>query len=224
MTSKLEALERLAHLRDRGILSEDEFATEKSILLDTQPVRPVEDTPASEVHEPPARERPEKPKPKLPYAERREASRAVDQKIWSFGRITDVEGATLLLSGGWFAFWLITADGLIDVTRNFWTALSGGVVDPAVTNGEALMASAIGFAIYTTITMVAALLAVKRRSRIAAASLIFLALLELFLAVSARWDDSRTLAKAAFLICIPATVLALQCLRATVALRKMSRT
>ena len=224
MTSQLEALERLANLRDRGVLSEDEFSREKANLLDNEHVVPLGGSPSPKSPEPKASASPEGDSQKLGYAKRLAASRAVEQKMWSFGPISDVETGTLLLSGGWLAFWLITGDGLIDVARNFGTALSGGVVDPAVANGEALMTSIVGFMIYTTITLVVALLAVRRRSRIAASLLIILALLELFLALGARWDDSRTLAHAAFLICIPAAVLGLQCLRAAIALRTMSRT
>lgn len=216
MPSKLEELERLATLRDRGVLTDDEFNAEKSRLLDAHPaapgpVRPAVSSLATEAGRP------------VTPRERRTAFRAYERRLWSFGPITERDDAAALLAAGWFACWLTVTNEFLEYLGNIWTAVQGLVIDPAMPNDEALGYYFVPPFFWSIILIAAAWIAVKRQSRVAAGFLIVLATLEFLGSLAVRWDGDKTLRNASFFICIPAIIMAVQCFRAARAYRALSR-
>ena len=235
MRNRLETLERLANLRDRGVLSEEEFAKEKAELLNEasgQPTPSVSQTntetlPAVDEPIPPASQPSVSdvlPGPSEVRRVRRHQRKAFDQRLWSFEPVLNADDVNLLLGAGWIAAGLVAFNGALDFGADLWTAATGGIVDPTLSNGDALTGHLLGWAIWLVVVGAAAWGAVSRRNRFAAGFLIILACLELVVALNARWDGNATLRNAAFLICGPAIVMAIQCLRANIARPRLQAT
>lgn len=234
MPNRLETLERLANLRDRGVLSDEEFAKEKADLFNEAPGQPTPSAPQTNAETLPAVDEliPPASQPRGgdvpgPSDERRvhrHELKALNQRLWSFERVLDAEEADLLLGAGWFAAGLVAFNGALDFGADLWTAATGGIVDPTLSNGDALTGHLLGWAIWLAVVGATAWGAVSRRNRFAAGFLIILASLELVVALNARWDGNATLRNAAFLICGPAIVMAIQCLRANIARRRLQAT
>lgn len=199
MTTRLDALERLANLKDRGLLTDDEVAREKAALFgETDEPRPLnvpartDAEPASDLPSPPPDTDSDR-KGVWPYTaeerrENREKQKAFDKRLWSLERIDSLDNAVLMLGAGWFAVVLIVVNGIFDVGADIWTAANGGVVNPELTNGDALIFHSLGWLIWSAIVIATGWGAATRRNRFAAAGLVVLAGFELIASLEARWS------------------------------------
>lgn len=214
MPSKLEELERLASLYEKGALTADEFALEKSKRLNSsQPGAEnaqIKDTPPQDKEGPAASQ--------LSLSQ----SRAYERRLWSFKPLTALEDAHFLLSSAWFACWLTAANTFLEYFSYVWAASQGRFIDITMSNDEALGFYFVEPFIGSLIIVLTAWLTVKKRSRIAAGFLIAFATLEFIASILARAEAGGTLRNATFLICIPAIVMAIQSLRATLAHHRLS--
>lgn len=227
MSSKLDALERLAGLRDRGVLTDEEFAREKLDLFGAAPATSALD--ASTLALAPEQVAPKSdqtvgapPQPARATQNGRAERIAKEKRLWSFEPIDRPEDTVMFLAAGWLSAGLIVFNGALDVAADLWLATQGAQLDPEISNGEALLYHLVGLGIWSAIVLATTWGAAVRRNRFAAVFLVVLAAFDLLTSLVARWDGDSTLSKAAVLICAPAIVMAIQCVRANLAIRRFS--
>lgn len=227
MSSKLDALERLAGLRDRGVLTDEEFVREKLDLFGAVPATPAPDASTRSLA-------PKQiaPKPDQTAGDRSQPTRATqngraektakEKRFWSFEPINRPEDAAMLLAAGWLSAGLIVLNGALDVAADLWIAMQGGQLDFEISNGEALLYHLAGLVIWSALVVATTWGASARRNRFAAVFLVVLVAFDLLASLVARWDGNTTLRNAAVLIGAPAIVMAIQCVRANLAIRRFS--
>lgn len=147
---------------------------------------------------------------------------AKENRYWSFEPIVRSEDAVMLLAAGWLSAGLIVFNGALDVAADLWIASQGGQLDAEISNGEALIYHLVGLGIWSAIVVATTWGAVVRRNRFAAVFLVVLVVFDLLASLVARWDGNTTLRNAAGLIAAPAIVMAIQCLRANLAIRRFN--
>lgn len=117
MPSKLEELERLATLRDRGVLTETEFHAEKSRLLDVASASSTRAEVGPLTPEIVVATSPDQPRT---YEQRLAKSRAYEKRLWSFDPITNLDHAKAMLATGWFACWLSVGNEFLGYPARLW--------------------------------------------------------------------------------------------------------
>jgi hypothetical protein len=198
MPTKLETLERLTTLRDRGALSEEEFQAEKAAVFGPS-ITEVIPEPAAV--------------PETPRGDRK--------SLWeSFRPVRSLGEAEQLLKAGLFTALVLVGNGVIDLGVDVSTAMDGYAIEPGISNSESITFGLIGLAVFSALVVLAAWGVVRRKSRFAAIALVPLACLDLIASLMARWDGNGTFRLATLLIGGAAVLLAVQAVRATYAYRR----
>jgi hypothetical protein len=164
MTSKLDELDRLASLRDRGVLSEAEFAQAKAEVLAGMPRADLDINPAVEAPG--------------DSTTGEEAGADSDISIWEIFRpIETAHQAHRLLAAGYYAATAITVQGVIFLSRT-----------PVVSDDDNVVLIAV-LVILVAIAFLAARSVSKGANRFAAWVLLIIAGCQAFgTATDGRWD------------------------------------
>lgn len=191
MTSKLDELDRLASLRDRGVLSESEFAQAKAEVLTGAPRTAADSSPAMEAPS------------DLTTGE--EAGADADISIWEIFRpIETAHQANRLLSAGYYAAAAISVQGVIFLSRY-----------PVVSDEDNVVLIVV-LVILVAIAFLAARSVSKGANRFAAWVLLIIAGCQAFgSATEGRWDWIM------IALAMAGVGLSIQCIRATSAVRRL---
>lgn len=225
MSVKLETLERLAALRDRGVLSEEEFQAEKQAIIGPapRPGRQAAATPVTCDDAAPPSAATTASAPDHRSMSKSERGAGDVKSLWeTFRPIANFDEAKMLLWAAGFLAGTVIVNGMIDVGIDMNTASSGYQIDADITNTEALIYRFVGLSIWSAVVSLAAWGVLRHRSRVAAISLIPIALMEVVASLVARWDGNPSFRLATILIGGALILLSIQAVRATYAYRKFS--
>ena len=191
MTSKLDELDRLASLRDRGVLSESEFAQAKAEVLTGAPRTAADSSPAMEAPSDPTTGE--------------EAGADADISIWEIFRPIEVaHQANRLLATGYYAATAISVQGMIFLSRY-----------PVVSDEDNVVLIVV-LVILVAIAFLAARSVSKKANGVAAWVLLTIAGCQAFgTATEGRWDWIM------IALAMAGVGLSIQCIRATSAVRRL---
>lgn len=215
--SKIEQLEKLVSLRDRGALTQEEFDAEKSALLRSSPAADAPPNEAVAALEQPVTSAVSTTAQTSPNTTR--FSREEQNELaLSFAPIRSHAVALFLLKLAYVSGGLVIFDVLVDIPLHLVDVANGVQINPPVPNATFLQFNIAAAAVVTLIVSVLMLTTVKHRSRIAAIILLLMCSLEFAVSLTGRWDH-RNAKVAVIVFGAIALLFCIQAIRAAFVLR-----
>jgi len=221
MNVKMDELERLASLHERGALSTSEFAAAKAAVLggatsSGQALPPFGKADSGEA----GNEELADPKGQVKNAAQ---ARADAKGLWeSFRPIRSINEAGQLLKAAMFAGVILFGEIVLEFGGALAMDGRGELIDPSIPNDEAIGLQFIGGSVMTVLIAAAVWGVLSKRSRVAAFGLVILCCLNFVGDLAFPGELEGTMRFGVFLLSATAIFLSVQAVRAVMAHRRFN--
>ena len=221
MNGKMDELERLADLHERGALTSSEFAAAKASVLGGAASSGQASPPFGRADsEEAVTEELAGPKGQAKNAAQ---ARADAKGLWeSFRPIRSIEEAGQLLKAAMFAGVILFGEIVLEFGGALAMDGRGELIDPSIPNDEAIGLQFIGGSVMTVLIAAAVWGVLSKRSRVAAFGLVILCCLNFVGDLAFLGEMDRSLRFGVILLSATAIFLAVQAVRAVMAYRRFN--